>query len=128
MNVVAKAGQVMLGAAFLGAGAQKLTGADQMVDEFARFRYPPWFRVATGAVEVSGAMGMLLGLTRPVLVPVAGLLLAMTMGGAIITRARFDDPLSSMARPAVLMILALAVAAARLRLPGGVYGSISEAA
>ena len=121
LSVVTKTMQVMLGVAFLAAGAQNLAGTDQMVDEFARFRYPQWFRVVTGAVEVGGALGLLLGLARPALVPVAGLLLAMTMGGAIITRARFDDPASSMARPAVLMALTLAVAAARLRQPGGAH-------
>jgi len=128
LSVVTKAVQAMLGVAFLSAGAQNLAGADQMVDEFARVRYPQWVRVVTGAVEVGGALGLLLGLARPVLVPAAGLLLAMTMAGAMVTRTRCDDPASSMARPALLMILALAVSAARLRQLGGAHGSLGAAA
>jgi len=108
---IAKAPQVMLGLVFLGAGGQKLKGTDKMVDDFARFRYPQWFRVVTGAVEVGGAVGMLAGLSRPALVPAAGVLLGATMVGAIATHARIGDPRQAMARPAVLLALAVAAAA-----------------
>jgi putative oxidoreductase len=109
MNV-AKAPQLLLGLVFLGAGGQKLKGTDTMVDQFARFRYPQWFRVVTGAVEVAGAVGMLAGLRRPALVPVAGALLAATMVGAVASHVRAGDPASAMARPAVLLATAAAVA------------------
>jgi hypothetical protein len=43
-----------------------------MVDDFARYRYPQWLRVATGAIEVAAAAAMVAGLSRPALVPSAG--------------------------------------------------------
>jgi len=115
---IAKVPQVVLGVVFLGAGGQKLRGADQMVDDFARYRYPQWFRVVTGAVEVAGAAGMLAGLGRPALVPPAGLLLGATMVGAIVTHVRVGDPRRAVARPAVLLALTGVVLARRAGIPG----------
>jgi hypothetical protein len=92
MRVGTKLVQGVLGLVFLGAGLQKLAGSDTMVDDFARYRYPQWFRVATGAVEVAGAAGMLAGLSRSALAPVGGVLLGATMVGAIATHARLGDP------------------------------------
>ncbi len=109
MRLATKTVQVLLGLAFLGAGAQKLVGTDKMVDDFARYRYPPWFRLATGAVEIGGAVGMLLGLVRPALATLGGLLLVPTMVGALATQARLGDPAKRLAPPAVLLGLALFV-------------------
>jgi len=94
MGLSKKAPQVLVGLAFLGAGGQKLAGTDQMVRDFERYGYPQWFRVATGVVETSGALGMLLGLFRPKLVPFAGLLLGANMVGALATHASIKDPVS----------------------------------
>ena len=118
MRVGTKLVQGVLGLVFLGAGLQKLAGSDTMVDDFARYRYPPWFRVATGAVEVAGGAGMLAGLSRSALAPVGGVLLGATMVGAIATHARLGDPGKVVARPAVLLALAVVVTAANAR-PGG---------
>jgi uncharacterized membrane protein YphA (DoxX/SURF4 family) len=115
MGFARKLPQVVLGLAFLGTGGQKLAGTDRMVDDFARFRYPQWFRVVTGAVEVAGATGMLVGLFLPRLVPVAGLLLGGTMIGAIATHVAVKDPASKIVPPTGLLALAVAVSARRPR-------------
>jgi uncharacterized membrane protein YphA (DoxX/SURF4 family) len=112
MGVGTKPVQGLLGVVFLGAGLQKLIGTDAMVDDFARYRYPQWFRVATGAIEVAAAAAMVAGLSRPALVPVGGLLLAATMAGAVATHVRLGDPRSVIARPAVLFALAAMVVVA----------------
>lgn len=124
MSRMAKAPQVVLGLVFLGAGGQKLTGADPMVDLFARFRYPPWFRMATGALETAGAAAMLAGLARPALVPMGGVLLGATMTGAVASHLRAGDSGRALLRPAVLFALAVGVSVARL---GGSQGDRSGA-
>ena len=113
MEILTKVLQVLLGAAFLGAGGQKLAGTDQMVEDFDRFGYPQWFMYVTGTIEVTGALGMLVGLARPVVVPFAGLLLAATMAGALATHMRTKDPVQKMVPPATLLTLSTVVLARR---------------
>ena len=84
-----------------------------MVDDFDRFRYPQWFRVVTGAAEVGGALGLLLGFFRPALTPLAGLLLGATMTGALATHAKVKDPAKNYAAPAALLGLVGFVALSR---------------
>lgn len=71
----------LLALAFGAAGISKLAGVAQMVQVFAAIGFGQWFRYVTGAVEILGAVLLL--------VPVAGffggLLLAVTMAGAIAT-------------------------------------------
>ena len=109
MKLMGKTVQGLLGVMFLGSGASKLAGSNEMVDDFDRFRYPQWFRVVTGAVEVGGALGLLLGLFRPLLTPLAGFLLSVTMTGAVVTHVRIKDPVKKSVPPAVLLGLALFV-------------------
>ena len=75
--------QGVLAAAFLAAGVAKLTGVPFMVDLFAQIGVGQWFRFVTGAVEVAGAVALLV----PGLASVAGLLLGATMIGATTGRA-----------------------------------------
>ncbi len=107
--------QTLLGLMFLGSGGSKLVGANDMVDDFDRFRYPQWFRVVTGAVEVGGALGLLLGFARPALTPLAGALLGATMIGAVATHARVEDPAREVATPAFLLGLLAFVGIMRQR-------------
>lgn len=101
--------QVVLALAFIGAGASKLTGAQQMVDDFDRFNYPRWFMYFTGGLEVVAALGVLAGIFVPVLAVLGGLLIAATMIGALATHIRVKDPASKMAPPSVLLVLAIIV-------------------
>lgn len=121
MNGMSKTLQGMLGVAFLAAGSQKLAATDRMVDDFARYRYPPWSRLATGTIEVAGGVGLLGGLARPVLVPAAGLMLGATMLGALVTHARLHDPPRQLAPAAGLLVFTMLVTAtgARRRMPSG---------
>lgn len=109
MSTATKTAQVLLGVAFLGAGGQKLAGAEGLKEDFVRYGYPQWFRLVTGAVEVTGALGMLLGLRCAALVPAAGLLLSSTMVGALATHVRIGDPAKKMVPSAVLLALSAAV-------------------
>ncbi len=92
MGLISKFVQGLLGLVFLGSGGSKLAGTHEMVDDFDRHRYPQWFRVVTGAVEVGGALGLLLGFFRPALTPLVGLLLGATMTGVLATHAKVKTP------------------------------------
>ena len=113
MKLISKIVQGLLGFVFLGSGGSKLVGNNEMVDDFDRYRYPEWFRVATGAVEVGGALGLLLGIFRPALTPLAGLLLGATMTGALATHAKVKDPAANGVTPGVLLGLATFVTLSR---------------
>lgn len=113
MGTATKIAQGLLGAAFLGAGGQKLAGTDQMVEEFDRYGYPQWFRTFTGVVEITGAAGVLAGLFRPALTAPAALLLAATMAGALATHIRLGDPAKNLAPPSALLAMSVAVLAGR---------------
>lgn len=109
MGILTVVLQVVLGLVFLGAGGSKLAGTQQMVEMFDHFEYPRWFMYFTGAVEIVGALGVLVGVFAPVLALLGGLLLAATMVGAIFTHLRAKDPGSMMAPPAILLVLAIIV-------------------
>ena len=109
VKYAAKIPQILLVPAFLGAGSQKLAATDQMTEEFDRYGYPQWFRIFTGAVEMTGAAGMLLGLFRPAVTPFAALLLSATMVGALATHIRLGDPAKNLAPPATLLTLSAMV-------------------
>jgi uncharacterized membrane protein YphA (DoxX/SURF4 family) len=115
MGALRHSAQGLLGLVFLGTGSRKLAGTDRMVDEFARLRYPQWIRLVTGAVEMGGGLAMLIGLSRPALVSVGGLLLGGTMLGALASHIRIEDPPQTMARPAMLLALAVAVSVMSVR-------------
>ncbi len=73
--------QGILAAAFLAAGFAKLAGVPFMVDLFEQIGLGQWFRVATGIVEVTGAVVLLL----PGLASIGALWLGGTMVGAVTT-------------------------------------------
>jgi putative oxidoreductase len=73
--------QVLAAAMFLFAGTSKLAGATMMVQLFGVLGIGQWFRYVTGAIEVVGAVLLLV----PSLAGFGALALAVTMGGAIIT-------------------------------------------
>jgi putative oxidoreductase len=73
--------QGLVAAAFLAAGSAKLAGIPFMVDLFQQIGLGQWFRVVTGAVEVTGAVALLV----PGLASVGALWLGGTMVGAVAT-------------------------------------------
>ena len=73
--------QVAAAAMFLMAGTMKLFGNQEMVQMFGTIGIGQWFRYVTGAIEVVGAVLLLV----PGLAAFGALALAATMVGAIIT-------------------------------------------
>ena len=73
--------QGVIGAAFLAAGFAKLAGVPYMVDLFEHVGLGQWFRVATGLVEVTGAIALLV----PGLASIGALWLGFTMVCAVAT-------------------------------------------
>ena len=66
---------------FLSFGSEKFSSHGPWIRIFARIGFGDWFRYLTGALQVGGALLMLV----PPLVPVGAAVLACTMVGAIIT-------------------------------------------
>jgi len=73
--------RILLALAFGAAGMAKLAGVPQMVQVFDAIGFGQWFRYLTGAVEVVGAVLLLVPATGFF----GGLLLAATMVGAVAT-------------------------------------------
>lgn len=73
--------RILLALAFGAAGIAKLAGVPQMVQVFDAIGAGQWFRYVTGAVEVLGAVLLLVPATGFL----GGLLLAVTMAGAVAT-------------------------------------------
>ena len=80
-NIVLWVLQVGAAAVFLMAGFSKLAGAEQMVAKFDVIGAGQWFRYATGALEVLGALGLLI----PRLNVIGAVLLGGVMSGAVLT-------------------------------------------
>jgi putative oxidoreductase len=73
--------RILLALAFGAAGTAKLVGVQQLVELFSAIGFGQWFRYLTGAVEVVGALLMLI----PAAGLIGGLLLTATCVGAVAT-------------------------------------------
>jgi uncharacterized membrane protein YphA (DoxX/SURF4 family) len=100
--------RILLALAFAAAGLAKLAGVPQMIQVFDAIGMGQWFRYATGAVEVIGAV--------LILIPVTGffgaLLLTATMVGAVATHLVL---IGGSSVPALVLGLLSAFVAWRLR-------------
>ena len=81
LNVVLWTLQILAAATFFLAGGSKLAGVAPMVEMFDKIGLGQWFRYLTGGLEVTGAILLLI----PTTVVLGGVLLVMTMVGAIAT-------------------------------------------
>jgi putative oxidoreductase len=81
VNVALWALQALLALQFAAGGLAKLAGAPALVDLFADIGAGQWLRYVVGALEVAGAVGLLV----PRLSRLAALGLAALMAGATIT-------------------------------------------
>lgn len=106
MHITSIVLQVILGLGFLMFGLMKF-GAKQMVQEFQRYGFSQGLRVFTGLIEVIGAVGMIVGIWYTQFAALAGILLAATMIGALITHIRLKDPGKNMGSPLILLILSI---------------------
>jgi putative oxidoreductase len=80
LNIVLWVLQVLVALALLGAGAAKLSGDQAMVAQFETIGLGQWFRYLTAALEVLGAILLLV----PRLSGVGALLLSCVMAGAVV--------------------------------------------
>jgi putative oxidoreductase len=89
--------QVLVAAAFLAAGGSKLAGDPSMVAVFDHVGIGQWFRYVTGAVEITGAILILI----PKAAIFGAALLACTMAAAVFTHLTVigGNPL-----PAILLL------------------------
>ena len=71
--------RVLLGTAFFASGGAKLVGVPAMVEMFEKVGVGQWFRIVTGALEVSGAILLLI----PRLTFYGAALLLLVMVGAV---------------------------------------------
>lgn len=91
---------VILAAFFLLAGGLKLRATPAQIENFGHWGYPEWFLYVVGAVEVIGAIGLLV----PRLAVFAVVLLGGTMVGASLTHLVHNE---MKAVPIPLIILGL---------------------
>lgn len=87
----------LLAAVFLSAGGAKLAGVPMMVENFQYIGFGQWFRYLTGALEVIGAIVILL----PRLAAFGGVLLSCIMAGAIATHLLL---IGGSAVPAIILL------------------------
>jgi uncharacterized membrane protein YphA (DoxX/SURF4 family) len=109
LNITCWALAGLAAAAFLAAGASKLAGAPPMVEMFGKIGAGQWFRYLTGALEVIGAVALLV----PRAAFYGAVLLAIVMVGAIVTHLAV---LGGSPVPA-LVLLVIVGAVAYLRRP-----------
>ena len=81
LNITGWVLQGLAAAAFLAAGGSKLAATPAMVEMFAKIGAGQWFRYLTGALEVIGAVALLV----PRATFYGAALLAIVMVGAIVT-------------------------------------------
>jgi uncharacterized membrane protein YphA (DoxX/SURF4 family) len=108
---------VLLGLAFLGSGATKLTGAKQSLQIRDALALKARLWTLVGGLEVAGGIGVLVGLTYPPLAIGAAAGLGLLMIGAVGAHLRAKDVGHS--APAVLLLVA-AVALITVRFKSGV--------
>lgn len=94
--------QVLLAAAFAFGGLNKLAGLQpEVVDSFIKIGLGQWFRYLTGALELAGAIGLLI----PRLSGLAALGLAGVMVGAIVVHLTVLPPVTLALIPALLVVV-----------------------
>lgn len=96
--------QVVTAAAVLGVGATTVAGAEQPVQMFEEIGLGDWFRYLTGALQLAGALGLLI----PRLSGVAGLALVGLWLGAVGTHLFV---IGGSPAPAAIFVLLTAVIA-----------------
>ncbi|MFF2879827.1 DoxX family protein [Bacillus toyonensis] len=100
--------KVLLFVFFLMTGTKIISG--KMAEEFKRFGLPSFFNFLTGAFEIVGAIGMLIGIWVPTVALLAGLLLGGTMLAAALTLIILaKDPFKKAIPAFVLFVLSIGI-------------------
>jgi uncharacterized membrane protein YphA (DoxX/SURF4 family) len=103
MNLAATILSVVLAVGFLGAGAIKLIGNKTSLEMRDRVNVGAQLWRVIGALEVAGAVGLLVGLAVPALGIAAAVGLSLLLIGAVGAHLRANDARN--APPAVLLLL-----------------------
>ena len=108
MTVLSIILQVLLGLGFLMFGFMKLS-SKQMVEAFKQYGYLSAFRVFTGVVELAAALLVIGGIWNTTMAAWGGLVIVVTMLGAIFTHIKIKDAPKTMIMPIILLVLGLVV-------------------
>ena len=108
-NIALWGAQIVLAALFAFSGISKLLPSLEVVAGFAQIGLGQWFRYFTGAVEVAGAIGLLI----PRLSVLAALGLAGVMVGAVIIHLLVIPPAALAVVPALVGTVLVLIARAR---------------
>jgi uncharacterized membrane protein YphA (DoxX/SURF4 family) len=109
--------QVLVALAFVGAGSGKLLGSADMIALFGAVGIGQWFRYVTGALEVLGAVLLIV----PTKAAFGGVLLACVMAGAVV--AHLTVLHTAATAPLVLLVLTGLIAWGRRSQLTGLLGS-----
>jgi uncharacterized membrane protein YphA (DoxX/SURF4 family) len=112
VNIVAIVLESLLALLFITAGGGRIAGLESHVKTFRHFGDPQAFRPVAGAIEITGAPGLVIGLFIHRVAPLAALWLACDMGGALVTHTRIRDVPKNFA-PAALLCIGMMLAALR---------------
>jgi uncharacterized membrane protein YphA (DoxX/SURF4 family) len=99
---------VLLAAVYFFVGGMKLAGSQMVAEEFVRYGYPGWFMYVVGAMEVTGAVLLLI----PRAARYGAIVLSVVMIGAMYTHLTHQETPNALG-PLVLFALLLFVAASR---------------
>ena len=100
--------QIVLAAFFFVTGSKIISG--KMAEEFKRIGLPAFFNVLTGAFELIGAAGMLIGIWMPTIAILSGILLGGTMLAAAFTLIVLaKDPFKKAIPALVLFALSIGI-------------------
>ena len=110
LNVLVWTASVLMAALFTAASLPKLTGAQQMVDHFAHWGFPDWFRIVVGVLELGCSVGLLV----PRVAAIAASGIVVLMLGATYTHAVLaPEEVGRVGFTLTLVVVAAGVAYAR---------------
>ncbi|SFE51378.1 DoxX-like family protein [Paenibacillus catalpae] len=89
-------------------GGSKLAGAKHQVDLFNEIRFPQWFRVVTGIVQIAACAGLIIGYWNAEIAAWTAVFIGVMMLVAIVSHVRVKHPFGKVF-PAILN-LAIAIA------------------
>lgn len=108
MVVISIVLQILLGLGFLMFGYQKFVSED-MKQGFHYFGYGDGFRIFTGVFEIVTAIIIVIGIWISSLATIGGLMVVVTMIGAILTHMKIKDSIKNMTMPIALFLLGVVV-------------------
>lgn len=106
--------QALLVIGFIMSGSVKLSGNAQMLHDFKEvYGYSKGFMYTIGALEILGAIGLLIGFWKSKLAVLASTGLAIIMAGGIYTHLNAGQGFKFAIAPLVLLVLTLIVVFSR---------------